>query len=149
MTYHETQFKSVACGDLGIADEESETAAATDEQKQLFADMKNMLGDKVNDVRASKRLKHHPVCLTSEGAISIEMEKTLNAVPNEQNIKAEKVLEINVIHEVFKALQDACENDKDKLTLYTNLLYNQAILIEGLPIEDPVEFTNNIWELLN
>jgi len=148
MTYQEKEFKSVASGDLGIAGEESENADTTDEQKQLFADMKNMLGDKVNDVRASKRLKHHPVCLTSEGAISIEMEKTLNAVPNEQNIKADKVLEINVNHEVFKALQDAYENDKDKLSLYTNLLYNQALLIEGLPLEDPLEFTNNICKIM-
>ena len=76
------------------------------------------------------------------------MEKVLNAMPDNQNIKADKVLEINANHEVFQSLKDAFENDKDKLALYTNLLYNQALLIEGLPIQDPVEFTNDICKVM-
>ena len=76
------------------------------------------------------------------------MEKVLNSMPNNQGVKADKVLEINVNHEVYNALKDAYENDKEKLGLYTNLLYNQALLIEGLSIEDPVEFTNNICKLM-
>ncbi len=76
------------------------------------------------------------------------MEKILNAMPDSQNVKAEKVLEINPNHEVFQTLQDAFEQDKEKLSLYTNLLYNQALLIEGLPIQDPVEFTNNICKVM-
>ena len=111
--------------------------------------MKDILSDKVKDVRISKRLKSHPVCLSADGEISIEMEKILNAMPDNQNIKADKVLEINVNHEVFQSLKDAFEqDDKEKLTLYTNLLYNQALLIEGLPIQDPVEFTNDICKVM-
>jgi molecular chaperone HtpG len=87
--------------------------------------------------------------LTNEGEISIEMEKVLNAIPtNEQKIKAAKVLEINPGHEVFAALLEAYENDKDKLALYTDLLYNQALLIEGLPLEDPLQFADNICKIM-
>ena len=99
-------------------------------------------------LRVSKRLKSHPVCLSTDGEISIEMEKVLNAMPDNQNIKADKVLEINANHEVFQSLKDAFEKDKEKLDLYTNLLYNQALLIEGLPIQDPVEFTNDICKVM-
>ncbi len=150
-TYQEKEFKSVSSGDLGIEPEENENSQDTDEKdkKELFDDMKAILSDKVKDVRASKRLKNHPVCLANEGELTIEMEKVLNSMPyNDQNIKADKVLEININHNVFKALQEAYEQDKDKLQLYTYLLYNQALLIEGLPIEDPVEFTNNICKMM-
>lgn len=76
------------------------------------------------------------------------MEKILNAMPNNQEVKADKVLEINIHHEVFQSLKDAYEKDKEKLNLYTNLLYNQALLIEGLPVSDPVEFTNDICKVM-
>lgn len=150
MSYKDKEFKSVSSGDLGIETEENEAASAADLQdnKELFEFMKNALSDKVKDVRASKRLKNHPVCLSNEGELSIEMEKILNAIPNNQNIKADKVLEINISHDVFKALKEAYEKDKDKLNLYTNLLYNQALLIEGLAINDPVEFTNDICKIM-
>jgi molecular chaperone HtpG len=150
MNYKEKEFKSVSSGDLGFdADEkEQETASEEQDNKELFASMKGILEGKVKDVRVSKRLKSHPVCLAAEGDVSIEMEKILNAMPNNQNIKAEKVLEINVNHEVYAALKEAFSSDKDKLALYTHLLYNQALLIEGLPIEDPVEFTNNICKIM-
>ncbi|MED4224338.1 molecular chaperone HtpG [Neobacillus cucumis] len=149
MSYKEKEFKSVSSGDLGFtADESQDTAAEEQENKGLFELMKNTLSEKVKDVRISKRLKTHPVCLTTDGAVSIEMEKILNAMPNSQNVKADKVLEINVHHDVFASLKDAFEKDQEKLTLYTNLLYNQALLIEGLPIEDPVEFTNNICKVM-
>lgn len=118
------------------------------ENKELFECMKNILSDKVKDVRASKRLKNHPVCLSNDGELTIEMEKVLNSMPNNQNIKADKVLEININHSVFKSLKEAYEKDKDKLKLYTDLLYNQALLIEGLEINDPVEFTNNICKIM-
>ncbi len=148
MNYQEKEFKSVSSGDLGIEDAADTTAAAAEESKELFAEMKTLLGDKVQDVKASKRLKNHPVCLSNEGAISIEMEKVLNTMPNNQQIKASKVLEINVHHPVFDALQDAFTNDRDKFSLFSSLLYNQALLIEGLPLEDPVEFTNNICKIM-
>ncbi|KQL51495.1 chaperone protein HtpG [Heyndrickxia shackletonii] len=149
MNYKEKEFKSVSSGDLGIEEDNKETTESEQkENKDLFDFMKEVLADKVKDVKVSKRLRTHPVCLTAEGDLSIEMEKVLNAMPNNQNIKAEKVLEINVNHEVFQSLKNAFENDKDKLKLYTNLLYNQALLIEGLPIGDPVEFTNDICKVM-
>ena len=147
MSFKDIEFKSVASGDLGI---ETDTDNETDElNSNLFNEMKNLLGNRVSDVRASQRLKSHPVCLTNQGELSIEMEKILNAMPEAQGIKADKVLEINTNHEVFNALREAYENDRDKLTLYTNLLYNQALLIEGLPLQDPLEFSNNICKLMN
>jgi molecular chaperone HtpG len=150
MSYKDKEFKSVSSGDLGIETQEDKDNEKAEDNgsKELFEQMKNMLSDKVKDVRASKRLKKHPVCFSNEGEISIEMEKILKSMPNNQDIKADKVLEININHEVFKALKDAYENDKEKLGLYTNLLYNQALLIEGLPISDPVEFTNNICKIM-
>lgn len=150
MTYQDKEFKSVSSGDLGIEAEENQndTDSAENENKALFEEMKHILKDKVKDVRASKRLKTHPVCLSTDGEVTIEMEKILNAMPDNQNIQAEKVLEINTNHQVFSSLQDALAKDKEKLHLYTNLLYNQALLIEGLPIHDPVEFTNNICKIM-
>ncbi|MED0704165.1 molecular chaperone HtpG [Aeribacillus composti] len=147
MTYKEKEFKSVSSGDLGISEEENKKETEK-EHKELFEQMKSILGDKVKDVRASKRLKTHPVCLSTDGEITIEMEKVLNAMPNSQNIKAEKVLEINTDHEVFQTLKAAYENDQEKLKLFTNILYNQALLIEGLPVQDPVEFTNDICKIM-
>ncbi|MFD2443785.1 molecular chaperone HtpG [Bacillus sp. CGMCC 1.16607] len=150
MTYKEKEFKSVSSGDLGIESEEnqSETDSVENEYKDLFDQMKDILSGKVKDVRVSKRLKTHPVCLSSDGDLTIEMEKILSQMPDNQNIKADKVLEINPNHEVFKSLTKAFENDKEKVNLYTQLLYNQALLIEGLPIQDPVEFTNNICKIM-
>ncbi|MGB3782586.1 MAG: molecular chaperone HtpG, partial [Priestia megaterium] len=142
MTYEEKEFKSVSSSDLGIeAEEEQLNESEERENKELFDYMKKALGGKIGDVRASKRLKTHPVCLSADGEVTIEMEKILSAMPDNQHVKAEKVLEINVNHDVFASLKDAFENDKGKLDLYTNLLYNQALLIEGLSISDPVKFT--------
>ena len=150
MSYNEKEFKSVSSGDLGIESEEDQkqTESEQTENKELFEFMKNILSDKVKDVRLSKRLRSHPVCLTTEGEVTIEMEKILSAMPDNQNVKAEKVLEINSNHEVFQSLKNAFESDKEKVTLYTNLLYNQALLIEGLPIQDPVEFTNDMCKVM-
>lgn len=144
--YKEKQFKSVSSGDLGLGDEQDSKADETG--KELFYAMKEVLGDRVKEVRASKRLKSHPVCLANEGELSIEMEKILSAMPNAQGIKAEKVLEINTDHDVYKALESARGQDHEKFQLYTELLYNQALLIEGLPIEDPVDFTNKVCQMM-
>lgn len=150
MSYKEKEFKSVSSGDLGIDTEKDENSSDTDnkENNELFQHMKNVLSDKVKDVRSSKRLKNHPVCLSNDGELSIEMEKILSAMPNNETIKADKILEINVNHDVFKSLKEAYDKDKHKFDLYTNLLYNQALLIEGLTINDPVEFTNNICRIM-
>ncbi|MCP1158400.1 molecular chaperone HtpG [Bacillus infantis] len=147
LNYKEKEFKSVSSSDLGIEAEENDKSEEKAYQ-EMFASMKEVLAGKVKEVRASKRLKSHPVCLAAEGDLTIEMEKILNSMPDSQNVKAEKILEINPNHEVFTSLQSAFDNDKEKLALYTNLLYNQALLIEGLPISDPVEFTNDICKVM-
>lgn len=147
MNYKEKEFKSVSSGDLGIESEE-ENKKENEENKGIFEAMKEALGEKISAVKASSRLKNYPVCLSSEGEVSIEMEKILSAMPNNQGVKAQKVLEVNTNHEVFNSLKDAFENDRDKFNLYTKLLYNQALLVEGLSIEDPVDFTNDICKLM-
>ncbi|MEX2460027.1 MAG: molecular chaperone HtpG [Paenibacillaceae bacterium] len=150
MQYKEKEFKSVSSGDLGIEADESQktTESEENENKELFEYMQTLLTDKVKKVRASKRLRTHPVCFSTDGEVTIEMEKILKSMPNNQNVKADKVLEINVNHAVFQSLKHAFEKDKEKLNLYTNLLYSQALLIEGLPIQDPVEFTNDICKIM-
>lgn len=150
MSYKEKEFKSVSSSDLGIDTEKDENSSDADnkENNELFQHMKTVLSDKVKDVRASKRLKNHPVCLSNDGELSIEMEKILSAMPNNETMKADKILEINVNHDVFKSLKEAYTKDKGKFNLYTTLLYNQALLIEGLTINDPVEFTNSICKIM-
>lgn len=145
--YQEKEFKNVSAGDLGLEEENKEESVATEEEKTLFQKMQSVLGDKVKKVKTSSRLKQHAVCLVSDGEISIEMEKVLSAMPGNGGLKAEKILEINKNHPIFEKLLSQI-NDEEKLNRYTNLLYQQARLIEGLPIEDPVEFANQICELM-
>ncbi|UAL46623.1 molecular chaperone HtpG [Sutcliffiella horikoshii] len=150
MNYKEKEFKNVSSGDLGIDSEEDDKQTESEQEanKEMFQAMKEILADKVSAVKVSKRLKTHPVCLSTEGEVTIEMEKILSAMPDNQNIKANKVLEINTTHDVFASLKNAHEGDREKLALYTNLLYSQALLIEGLPLEDPVEFTNDVCKVM-
>ncbi len=149
----EKEFKNVSGADLGLdSEEEKEKAKEKNEQnKDLFAAMKESLGDKVSEICVSQRLKSHPVCLTSVGAMSIEMEKVLSNMPGaNQSMKSEKVLEINGDHEIFAALNSAFESkDTEKLASYTEILYQQARLIEGLAIEDPVAYANSICKLMS
>lgn len=148
--YNKKEFRSVSSGDLGIDTEEDDNKAKKeeDEHQDMFKEMKELLSGKVSDVKVSKRLKSHPVCLSTDGQISLEMEKVLQSMPNNQNIKADKILEINKDHAVYDALKTAYDNDQDKFKLYTSLLYNQALLIEGLPVGDPVDFTNDICKVM-
>ncbi len=150
MQYKDKEFRSVSSGDLGLdmTEENNKAEEEAASNKDLFTEMKKQLEGKVKDVKVSNRLKSHPVCLSTDGEISVEMEKVLSAMPNNQQIKAEKVLEINPDHEVYQSLKTAYESDKEKFALYTNLLYNQALLIEGLPVGDPVEFTNDICKVM-
>jgi molecular chaperone HtpG len=148
--YDGKEFKSVASGDLGLESEaeKESTAKQAEDFKELFNYMKEALGDKVKEVRLSQRLKSHPVCLSSEGILSLEMEKILNAMPSENQIKAERILEINAHHPIFATLKDLYEHDRDKLKAYSEILYDQALLIEGIDIEDPVAFSNAICNLM-
>jgi molecular chaperone HtpG len=146
--YKEKEFKSASSGDLGFEVDEKENQKETEENKDLFEFMKETLKGKVKDVRVSKRLKNHPVCLSNEGELSIEMEKVLKMMPDNQNVKADKILEINTNHEMFAAIKQAFAEDKDKLKMLSNVLYNQALLIEGLSIDDPVQFANDVCNLI-
>ena len=148
LNYKDKEFKNISSSDLDIKSEDDNTDNV-EENKELFAFMKESLGEKVKEVRASKRLKTHPVCLATEGELSIEMEKVLNALPDKpSSIHAEKILEINTSHQIFEKLKDAFHNDKEKFKKLSNVLFNQALLIEGLTIEDPVQYANDVYELI-
>lgn len=152
INYDGKPFKSISDADLDLdTEEEKEEAKKLDEEnKDMFTFMQEAIADKVKTVRLSKKLKTHPVCLSSDGSITIEMEKVLNAMPqNDGNkVKAEKALEINPNHPIFEKLKDLYANDKDKLKDYAKLLYDQALLIEGMSIDNPVEFVNLVCELM-
>ena len=148
--YNDKQFKSVSAGDLDLEtpEEKEEMKAKKEESKGVLEFIRDSLGGKVKDVRLSSILKSHAVCLTSDGILSVEMEKVLSHMPGESNAKAEKVLEINASHPIYEKLKALYETDKEKLKLYGDILYNQALLVEGLAIEDPVDFTNKICSLM-
>ena len=152
INYDGKPFKSISDAGLDLdTEEEKEEAKKLDEEnKDMFTFMQEAIADKVKTVRLSKKLKTHPVCLSSDGSITIEMEKVLNAMPqNDGNkVKAEKALEINPNHPIFEKLKDLYANDKDKLKDYAKLLYDQALLIEGMSIDNPVEFANLVCELM-
>lgn len=149
--YKDKEFKSVSADDLGLENTEKkeEIKAKEEENADLLKELAEALDGKVSKVILSQRLKSHPVCITSEGNISLEMEKVLNSMPTDQKVKAQRVLEINPEHEIFSKLQSmSTSGDKDKLSKYAKLLYSQALLIEGMEIENPVEFSNLICELM-
>ena len=150
MNYDEKEFKNVSDGDLDLETEEEKQEAEKEaaDHKQLFEKMKDILNGKVVNVKASTRLRSHPVCFSTEGEVSIEMEKVMQQMPDGQGVKANKVLEINMDHDVFTALKQSFDTDEEKFALYTNLLFSQATLMEGLPIEDPVEFSNDICKVM-
>ena len=144
------EFKSVSAGDLDLdtPEEKEEEQQQQEENKDLFAFLTEALDGKVQTVRLSRRLKTHPVCLASAGELSLEMEKVLNAMPTDNKVKAERVLEVNESHPIFATLTALYETDKEKLKTYSQLLYAQALLIEGMSVEDPVEFSNQICGLM-
>ena len=147
--YKDKEFKNVSADDLGIEDtgKKEEIKAKEEENSDMLKNLADALDGKVEKVILSQRLKSHPVCLTSEGEITLEMEKVLNSMPTDQKVHAKRVLEINPEHEIFGKLK-AVSEDKEKLAKYAKLLYTQALLIEGISIDDPVEFSNLICELM-
>ena len=144
------EFRSVTEGDLGIDSEEQkeETKKLTEDNKGLLELMKEALGDKIKEAKISDRLKSHPVCLSSAGQITLEMEKVLNQNPQNERVKADKVLEINPNHRIFEIMKSLYDTDKEKFKDYTSILYDEALLIEGLPIDDPVGFANRICSIM-
>lgn len=147
-TYKEKKFKNISQGDLDLAseDEKKELEAKAEENKDLLTHIKEALKDQVKEVKISARLIDDPVCLSTEEGLSFEMEKVLSAMPegNPYGMKAPRILEINPKHEIFKALQAAYQKDPDAVNDYADLLYQQALLIEGFPIDDPMEFSRKI-----
>ncbi len=149
--FQDKEFRSISDDDLDLtSDEDKEAQKKKDEDnKDLFDFMKEALDGKVASVKASTRLKSYPVCLSTEGGISLEMEKVLALQPDADNrVKATKVLEINTDHKIFNTITELYKTDKEKVKTYTDLLYNQALLIEGMPIDDPIAFANSICELM-
>ncbi len=148
--YEEKEFRNISADDLDLeTEEEKEKIKETAENsKELLEAMKEALGDKVKEVKISGKLKTHPVCLSTDGMISTEMEKVLNAMPAGEKVKAQRVLELNPDHAVFQKLKSLCETDREKLKLYAELLYDQALLMEGIAIEDPVAFSQKICEIM-
>ncbi len=150
--YEDMIFKSASGEDLGLeeSDEEKEEFEKTvEESKDMLEKMTEMLGGRVKAVRISQRLKKNPVVMTVDGDVSIEMEKAMSNMPIPDKAKSEKVLEINPEHKVFTSLQETFKSgDESKLRIYTALLYDQALLISGLNLEDPVEFSNHICNLM-
>ena len=149
--YKEKEFKNIGAGDLGLETdkEKEEIKNASDESKELFEEMKKALDGKVSAIRLSAQLKEHPVCLSSEGPVSIEMEKVLKNMPGSEGVVSSKVLEINASHKIFETLKDEFANgNTEKVGKYAKILFNQALLIEGLNIDDPVEYAKSICELM-
>lgn len=150
MEHKEKKFINVCANDVDLdTDEEKEALKKENEKnKDMFTLMKETIGEGVQEVRFTHRLKNHPVCLTSEGALSVEMEKVINSMPNDQKVKAQTALEINDSHPIAQKIKDLYENDKEALKKYTQVLYAQARLIEGLPVENPTQISNLICEII-
>lgn len=151
MEYDGKKFVNVCSKDLNLNSEEDnkKIEKLNKDNIDLFNVMKESLKDNVEDVRFTNRLKSHPVCLTTEGDVSVEMEKVFNAMPTDNKIKAKTILEINSEHPIAKKLDELYKNDKEKLEKYTKILYSQARLIEGLNIDNPTEISNLICELIS
>ena len=147
MEHKEKKFINVCANDVDL-DTDEEKEALKKENEDMFTLMKETIGEGVQEVRFTHRLKNHPVCLTSEGALSVEMEKVINSMPNDQKVKAQTALEINDSHPIAQKIKDLYANDKEELKKYTQVLYAQARLIEGLPVENPTQISNLICEII-
>ncbi|MET0016088.1 molecular chaperone HtpG [Oscillibacter sp.] len=150
MTYREKKFQSALSGDAAPADEREKKPEESEESdhKAVFDFVKEALGEQVKEAKASKILKSHPVCLTAGPGLSFEMEKYFAAVQPDQKLKADRILELNTSHPVFAALEKAVSDDPEKAKKYASLLFDQALLIAGLPLDDPSGYTDLVCELL-
>ena len=149
--YDGKTFVNISSEDVNLDSEDDKKALdeKNTEYKDIFTSMKDYLGESVSEVKLTNRLKNHPVCLTSKGGVSVEMEKVINALPTDEHVKAETVLEINQSHPIADKIKDLYENDKESLEKYTKVLYAEARSIEGLPVENPTEISNLVCELLS
>ena len=151
MEYEGKSFANVSSENLNLDDEENSKKVEKEnkDNKEMLELMKTTLNDDVHEVRFTSRLKKHPVCLTTEGPISIEMEKVMRAMPTEEKIKASAILEINEAHPIAEKIKALYKKDKDELAKYTKVLYAQARLIEGLPLDNPTEISNIICDMIS
>ena len=149
--YDSKKFANVESEDLGLEsdEEKEEVKKVNEESKDMLGAMLEIIGDDVKEVKLSKKLKSHPVCLTTKGDISIEMQKVFDAMPNDLGVKAEMILEVNEKHPISKKLKDLYASDKESFDKYTKILYSEARMIAGLPIEDPTEISNLICEVIS
>ena len=151
--YDDKEFKSVLDADLGLEteDEKEEIKKQSEDNKDLLEALSKALEGKVKKVELTGRLKNHPCCLRAEGPVTLEMEKVLNqqaAVNGGETVRAERVLELNAEHPIFKKLCALQAEGSDKLADYADILYTQSLLIEGLPVDDPAAYANKICDLL-
>ena len=147
-SYKEKTFCSATNDDLGIEAEEEETAENKQTTDALLTFVKETLGDKVAEVTASKKLVSHPVCLTAKGGISFEMEKYFRSVQPDSGMQAQRVLELNMNHNAVKTMQGLIETDIDRAKKYAEVLYDQALLIAGLPLDNPSAYTDLVCSLM-
>ena len=151
MDYEGKKFANVSSEalDLDTEDEKKELEEKNSSNKEMFDEMTSLLDNEIKEVRFTNKLKNHPVCLTSKGNVSIEMEKVMNSMPTGEKVNAEKVLEINENHPIVSKLEDLYKNNKEEFDNYTRILYQQARLIEGLPVDNPTELTNLICNVIS
>lgn len=146
--YKDKEFRSVSSGDLKLDEDQEEKRDGSDEDQEMLDHLKKLLEDKVEDVRLTGRLKSHPVCLTAEGPLSIEMEKVLNSMADGEKMKARKILELNSSHPLLDRLRELYRSNRDQLDVYGRLLLGQALILEGLDLEDPIQFNQDILKLM-
>ena len=149
--YDDKKFVNVSSNDFDLSSEEEkeELKKKNEDSKEMFDLMKKELGEEVSSIRFTNKLKNHPLCLTSEGNITVEMQKVINAMPTDEHVDAKLVLEINENHPIAQKIKDLYQNDKDTLKKYTKILYDEARLIEGLPVKNPTELSSLVCELLS
>lgn len=149
--YEDKKFVNVSSNEFDLSNEEEKEALnkKNEDDKDMFDFMKECLGEEVSLIRYTNKLKNHPLCLTSNGEVTVEMQKVINAMPTDEHINAKLVLEINESHDISNKIKDLYENDKETLKKYTKILYNEARLIEGLPVENPTELSNLVCEMLS
>jgi molecular chaperone HtpG len=150
-SYKDKGFKSVADEDMsGDAEKDQEKKKqAEEENKELISFIKEVIGDKISDVVVSTRLSDSPCCMSSKGEISLEMEKTLNRMPGAGGVKAERVLEINPDSSVISKIRETLSDDKEKAAAYARLLYDQAVILSGLELDDPAGLADDINSLIS
>ena len=149
--YDDKKFVNVSSNDFDLSSEEEkeELKKKNEDSKEMFDLMKKELGEEVSSIRFTNKLKNHPLCLTSEGNITVEMQKVINAMPTDEHVDAKLVLEINENHPIAQKIKDLYQNDKDTLKKYTKILYDEARLIEGLPVNNPTELSSLVCEILS